>query len=246
MGQVLVGQEHREAVAAGLGEHVLQRVGEGEEVVRFVDVEGGVDALRFGGTGAGRGGLPDAGDQERAEQPGGLLAQGAFGQSGQEDAAVQNVGQVEGGVAGGDGAAGEVAEQEGAELVHDRSDHGGPGGLGQGLVPVPEAAQHRVLERGDDPQPVGGLAEEAGDVGEGDQLPGTAGVLEEGQARGAHQVVRSGAPERGEDPAEDAGDVVDDDVDVGALQHVEAGRGVRVVGVDEDEALGAGVGEAVQ
>ncbi|MEV8064371.1 hypothetical protein AB0P37_50435 [Streptomyces antimycoticus] len=53
LGEVLVGQGHGQPVAAGFGEHVLQRVGQGEEVVRLVHVQGRIDALVFGGAGAG-------------------------------------------------------------------------------------------------------------------------------------------------------------------------------------------------
>lgn len=239
LGEVLVGEHHGQAVAAGLGEHVLQRVGEGQEVVGLVDVEGGVDPVAFQSAGAGGGGLPGLGDNERTEQPSGLLAQRALRQAGQQDAAVQDIGQVKGGLAGGDGLAGERAQQEGTQLVHDRSDDGCARGLGQRLVPEPEAFEDGVLDGGDHANAVGGLAQEAGDVGEGDQAVGGLGVTQEGEACGAHDVVGARSPEGAEDAAEDAGDVVDDDVDVRAVQDVETGRGVGVVGVDDHQLVGA-------
>src|ERR1044071_5382538 len=76
--------------AAGLGEHVGDGAGQGEEVVRLVDVDGRVAALLFRNAGAGGGGLPGRGEHERAHQPGGLLAELPFRQSGEQDPAVED------------------------------------------------------------------------------------------------------------------------------------------------------------
>ena len=42
LGEILVGHHHRQPVGAGLGEHVLQRVGEVEEVLALVDKQAGI------------------------------------------------------------------------------------------------------------------------------------------------------------------------------------------------------------
>ncbi|XES00416.1 hypothetical protein HEP87_59685 [Streptomyces sp. S1D4-11] len=65
----------------------------------LVDVQAGVDPVAFGRAGAGCGGLPGLGDDERAEQPGGLLAERPLGEAGEENPAVEDVGEVEGGLA---------------------------------------------------------------------------------------------------------------------------------------------------
>ena len=41
---MLVGEDHREPVAAGLGQHLVERVGQVQEVLALVDVQAGVDA----------------------------------------------------------------------------------------------------------------------------------------------------------------------------------------------------------
>ena len=183
----------------------------------------------LGQAGAGGGGLPGGGDEERAEQPGGFLAEDALGQPGQQQAAgVEHRAHGEGGRAGGDRGADERAEQERAELVEQRPGRLRPRCLGQLLIPGPEPGQHRVGDRGGDPPPVGVRAEQGGDVGQGD-LPGPGrDGAQQGEDRGAEDVVGARPPERGVDAAEDPGDVVGDHVGVaavgGALQHVEAGR----------------------
>ena len=61
----------------------------------------------------------------------------------------------------------------------------------------------------------GVVAEQRGDVGQGDQPGAGRHRAEQGQARGAEDVVGPGSPEPGEDPPEDPGDVVHDHVGVG-------------------------------
>ena len=73
LGEVLVGQDEAEPEAAGFGEHVVDAAGQVEEVVAFVDVQGGVAASVFGMRGAGDGGLPGPGHDQGAEDPGGVL-----------------------------------------------------------------------------------------------------------------------------------------------------------------------------
>jgi hypothetical protein len=210
LGEVLVGHGDGQPVGAGFGEEVFQRVGQGEEVLAFVDVQARVGALMRGDASAAGGGLPGRGDDERPGELGGFLAEGAFGEAGQAQAAVvENLGEGEGGGPGGDGLAGEGAEQERPQLVHQRADRVRAARFGQLLVPGPEPGQHRVPHlRGQAPA-VGVGSEEAGDIGECD-LSGAGGDgLQEGEACGAENVVGAGSPELAEDAAEDAGDVAE-------------------------------------
>ena len=186
---------------------------------------------------AGRG-LPRRGDQERPDELRGFLAEGAFGQPSQaQPAVVEHAAHGEGGRAGGDGLAGETPEQERPQLVHQRPDRMSAAGVGQLLIPGPEPGQHRVPHPRRQPVAVGVSGEQRGDISEGD-LPGAGrDGLQQGQARGAEDVVGPGSPELAEDAAEDAGDVVDDYVVVGAgpvaLQHVQARRRRPVGGVEQ-------------
>ena len=73
-------REHQaEAVAAGLGADLVDGAGQIQEVLAFVDDQDGVAAGRFGSRAAGGGGLPHRGDDKRAEQPGGVVAEHALG-----------------------------------------------------------------------------------------------------------------------------------------------------------------------
>jgi hypothetical protein len=129
LGEVLVGHGHAEPVGAGLGQHVFERVGQVQEVLRLVDVQAGVGPGGLGDAGPAGRGLPGARDDERAGQLRGLLTEDPFGQPGQaQPAVVQDGGHVEGGRPGGDGLPGEPAEQERAEFVHQRADGVRPGG----------------------------------------------------------------------------------------------------------------------
>jgi hypothetical protein len=75
LGEVLVGEAEREAVAARLGEHVLERSRQVQIVVDLVDVEGAIGPLVLGPVGAGERGLPHAGHDERAEQAARVLSE---------------------------------------------------------------------------------------------------------------------------------------------------------------------------
>ena len=117
LGEVLVGHGDRQPVGAGLGQHVFQRVGQVQEVLRLVDVQAGVGPGGLGDAGAAGGGLPGAGDDEGADQLGGFLAEDAFGQPGQaQPAVVEDVGHVEGGRPGGDGLPGELRSRNARSL----------------------------------------------------------------------------------------------------------------------------------
>ena len=112
-----------------------------------------------------------------------------------------------------------------------------------------KSRQDLVADPGGQAAAVGVVAEQRRDVGEGD-LPGAGRDRpEQGQARGAEDVVGAGSPEPGEDPPEDPGDVVDDHVGVGAgpvaLQDVQARRGVPgVAGVEQHHLARRVLGEA--
>ena len=75
LAEVLVGQGHRDPESACLGEHVLDRVRQVQEVVALVDHQRRVPALALRGAGPCGGGLPGARDHQRPDQPGGLLAE---------------------------------------------------------------------------------------------------------------------------------------------------------------------------
>jgi len=95
---------------------------------------------------------------------------------------------------------------------------------------------------------VGVVAEQGGDIGEGDQAGTGRHRAEQGQAGGAENVVGARPPAGGEDAAEDPGDVVDDHVGVGAgpvaLQDVQAGRRAMVLGVEQHHLARHLLGEA--
>src|SRR6185503_18161384 len=94
LGQVLVGQGERQAQAAGFGEQVVDAVGQVEEVVAFVDHQRGVAAVVLGEAGAGGGGGPGVRDDDRPDEAGGLVAEAALGDAGEQDPAVQDAPEV--------------------------------------------------------------------------------------------------------------------------------------------------------
>jgi hypothetical protein len=108
-----VGQHQRQVVAAGLGADLVDRAGQVQEVLALVDDQDRVAALRFRPAAAGGGGLPRGGDHERAEQPGGVVAEHALGQPAQQDAAVEDGAHVEAGGGLPDDAAHEAAGEHG-------------------------------------------------------------------------------------------------------------------------------------
>ena len=112
-----------------------------------------------------------------------------------------------------------------------------------------KSLQHLVADPGGQAAAVGVVAEQRGDVGQGDQPGAGRHRAEQGQARGAEDVVGAGSPEPGEDPPEDPGDVVHDHVGVGAgpvaLQHVQARRRrAGVAGVEQHDLARRVLGEA--
>ena len=72
---------------------------------------------------------------------GGVLSQGAFGDPDEEQAAVEEAAHVEGRGGAIDDVPHEGTQQEGAQLVEERTDHLGPLAFAERLVPLPKAAQ---------------------------------------------------------------------------------------------------------
>ena len=62
-----MGEGEPDPEAAGFGEHVLDAVGQVEEVVAFVDHQPGIPAGVLGHVGAGGGGGPGVGDDDRSQ-----------------------------------------------------------------------------------------------------------------------------------------------------------------------------------
>ena len=211
----------------------------------LVRVAAGVLAGGRADAGAVRGGLPDLGEHKRAEQPAGFLAKQALGHAGEQHTAIQDRVKVEaGGAAGGDPVH-ERPQEEGAELVEHRADGLGAAPAAELLVPAPETTQpdRIVTHRGDVGPPELRVGQQPGHVGQG----GTAGwVAQQGQAGGAEDVVGAWSPVGGEDAAEDPNDVVDGQVGVWPLEHVEDRRGVAVLGVEQHQPLGDLGGQPVE
>ncbi|WP_262322980.1 hypothetical protein [Acidiferrimicrobium sp. IK] len=141
-------EDEGEAVAPGLGEELFEAAG---RFWAFVDVEGAVDPGGLAEAGPVGGGLPDGGDDEAAEEAGGVVAEEAFGQACEEGPAVRYLADVDAGVAAADDLAGEVGQQERPELVHERADDLALGGGAEHVVPAPEPAEtDRVAGNGGD------------------------------------------------------------------------------------------------
>ena len=126
--------------------------------------------------GAGGGGLPHPGDHEAAEEPGGVVAEQAFGEPGQQHPTIQDLAHVEAAAGGADDVADEAAQQEGAQPGHDRPHHLALGGRALGLVPAPEPTQaDRVVQALQVGVAEDRVGQEPGDVGEGGARGGGAG-----------------------------------------------------------------------
>ncbi len=216
LAQVLMGEDHGKPVAAGFGEHLVEAAREVEEVLGFVDHQARVDPGRLAEPGPVGGGLPHLGDDEGAEQAGGLLTQDALGGPHQAHPAVQYLAHVEAPVGAADDLADEVTQQERPQLVHDRPDHLGPVGLRHLLVggPEPAEADHIGGHRLDARRAERFVGEQPGDIREAGGGAGRLGVAQQGEARRAQHVVGARPPEGGEDGAEDPDQVVDDEIGV--------------------------------
>src|SRR5262249_43950374 len=95
LAEVLVRQDEGQVVAAGFGADLVDGVGQVQEVVAFVDDQYGVAAVGVGLAGAGGGGLPQGGGDERAKNPGGVVADDAFGEPAQQDATIEHLRHAE-------------------------------------------------------------------------------------------------------------------------------------------------------
>lgn len=164
-----------DAEAAGLGEDVGEVGGQVEDVLELVDEH----HHRRSAAAALLGGLPQQGDDERADQRGGLRAQRAFGQRDQQDFRFgEHVVEGEGWFGLADDVADSAAQQKRAQLVHDRPDRLAPLGWAGLLVPGPERPQcDRIVHPGHEPsaEPVVGQQQRQlaqrhpGLLGEGEQ-----------------------------------------------------------------------------
>src|SRR5699024_4255589 len=79
LGQVLMGEHQTGAVGARFGEHVVDPVGQGQEVLCLVQVNGQVRAVGVALASTGEHGVPHLGQQQRAEQGRGVFTQNPFG-----------------------------------------------------------------------------------------------------------------------------------------------------------------------
>ena len=166
----------------------------------------------LGAVRAGGGGLPGLGEDQGADQAGGLLPEDAFRDPHQQHpAVVEHGGEVDGGGSAAQQLPGERAQQQRAQLVQQRCGHLRPRGVGQGGEPAPVAGQLgvdlpggaclRVRCRAE----VGGGAGERVGVGEqfGDHRQRWGfGAGAQGQTRHPQQVVGAETPRGGEQPGE--------------------------------------------
>ena len=168
LGEVLVGEDEAEAVAVGFGEELFEAAGQVQEVLAFVDIQRAVDPGGLSQAGPVGGGLPDGGDDEAAEEAGGVVAEEAFGDPHQADPAVEDRAHVDAGASSADDLAGEVAQQEGPELVHEGACDLALGSGSEPVVEAPEPPQpDRVAgNRGDLGGTEGLVGEQAGHVGQ--------------------------------------------------------------------------------
>ena len=95
LGEILVGEHEGEPVGAGLGEHVVQPVREGEEVVALVEVDRRVGAGVLAEAGAVGGRFPRLGKYEGTDQPGGVGAERTFGHPDEADPVVEHPVEVD-------------------------------------------------------------------------------------------------------------------------------------------------------
>jgi hypothetical protein len=108
---MLVRQYERKPIAARLSQRVVHADRHVQEVVALVDHDGGVSAVFRRQCGAASGGGPQPRQQQRPDQLGGMLTDLALGQPGDQDAAVEDVGEVDRGGRGAEQIAGEPAGQ---------------------------------------------------------------------------------------------------------------------------------------
>ncbi len=97
LAEELVGEQPRDVQAARFGEGVVDADRQVQEVVALVQDHAGVRPPVLGDAGAGGGGLPEPRQQQRPDQPGTVFPDHAFRQAGEQDAAVEDLGEREGG-----------------------------------------------------------------------------------------------------------------------------------------------------
>ena len=132
------------------------------------------------------------------------------------------------------------AEQEGAQLVQHRPGRLRAHRFAEAVVPLPERLQpDRVVQLVEQLLAPVRVGEQPRHVGERRARSG----LEQRQEAGAEDVVGARSPEALVDAAEDPDQLIDDEVVVGALEHVQAGR-LRVERIEHIDPLLAAVGDA--
>ena len=239
-----MGQGEREMVAAGLRQHVVERTGQVQEVLALVRVDGGIEPLRLGGGGPSGGRLPQPGQQQRADQPGGVVAEDAFGQPGEQDASVENPGERERALRRPEKIGGKAAGQHGSQLVHDRADDLDLARLRQAVVPTPETAEAAgVAHPSDETLAVLRVGQQQGDVGQGRVVP-----ERQGQTRRAQHVLGARPPVRLIQAAEHPDYVVDDQlgIPIGGVEDVEGRRCLDLRGVEDHQPVSAALREPGQ
>jgi hypothetical protein len=139
--QVLVRQGEADPQATSLSQSVRDADGQMQEVLTFVQIDRGVETLLLGCAGTGGGGLPQPGQQQRADELAAVLAHDPLRQPHEEDAAVENVTQAEGGGGGAEQGHGHRMRQHEPQPGHQRRGVRGPCARRQHVEPLPEVSQ---------------------------------------------------------------------------------------------------------
>ena len=173
----------------------------------LVHVERGVGPVLLWDRGSAHAPLPHPCNDERAEEPRGVLAQRSLRNTDEQQPAFIDEGfDVALGCDLADDRSNRTPKEERAKLVEQRRDVLGALLLGKSLVPTPEGRESADVREplADGPAPVE-VGQEQWHLGER-----RAGDLGKRQACGAHDVVRARPPPRLVDAFEHAGDVIDD------------------------------------
>ena len=172
------------------------------------------------------------------------FAELAFGQAGDEDSAVEDVGEADGEAGRAEQVAGEATDQHRSQPGDHRSvpaDSLGGAGFG---VTGPESFQaFRFADLAEELGAESVIGQQWHDVGQG----GT-GAADQGQTRRAEYVVHPWSPRRLVEAAEDRDHAVGDQFSLRGMcgvQNVPCAGGAGVVRVDDHEPVRAGCGESV-
>src|SRR5450759_2938113 len=237
LAEVLVGQHQAEVVSAGFDQDLVQALRQMQVVLELIQVEAEVGPSRRRPPRPRHRRLPEAGDQESAEQLARLLAEQALGQRDEKDAAaVHAAGEVDGRGRLTHDVADRPPQQHRAQLVEDGPHHLKALPLRQPLILVPERTEtDRVLDACGEDFPSSGLKQQQRDLAER-----ASGSEEQRQHRRPQDVIGARAPEALIRLAEDGDQLIARDlVQIGilAVEDVEAHRPVAQGGVDELNAI---------